>query len=208
MKGWIPRSVNELIDKLDTNKNNKSYSLETRKNDDEIIKARKDGETWVDSNTNYIINDGVIQSERSKLLDEELKDIRLPRFCPQCNKALKHHLDIDSWWINQKCFDCFIVEDHKFRISDNYAELSKIKDIVETVALLKAERSVYLELSVSVGENLNLVQNSEGFIDTWKVDDEETKRMVVELNKKIIGINDYIDILEKERDSERSKIDS
>ena len=31
MKGWIPRSVNELIDKLDTNKNNKSYSLETRK---------------------------------------------------------------------------------------------------------------------------------------------------------------------------------
>ena len=166
MKGWIPRSVDDLIDKLDKSKGSKSYNLGDQKDKDSEIKNKKDGETWTDLGTEYLIKDGIVRTKTSIMLEDELKDVKLPRFCPICEKQMKHQLDVSSWWINKKCFDCFIAEDHKLRVKDNYLKIAKVKNIKETIALLKGELSMYLELADSVGDDLNLVQNSEGVIDT------------------------------------------
>ena len=55
---------------------------------------------------------------------------------------------------------------------------------------------MYLELSETIGNDLNLVQNSEGYIDSWKTDKINIDENIKDLQKKIIGITKYIQKLE------------
>jgi hypothetical protein len=44
MKKWIPKSVDDLIDKLDSSKTGKYYSLDINKGEEDIIFNKEDGD--------------------------------------------------------------------------------------------------------------------------------------------------------------------
>lgn len=199
MKKWIPKSVDDLIDKLDSSKTGKYYSLDINKGEEDIIFNKEDGDIWKYNNIEYTINNGVVQSVKSKILDDELKDIKLPRFCPICNKKIEHILDIDSWWINGKCYDCFIADDNLLRTKKNYQNISKLKDIIETVALLEAELHLYEELLDTINRKISVVENSDGAINEWTADKEDIDKASKELNVKIADMKKYIRTLKKEK---------
>jgi len=92
MKKVNLNSIQDLVDSLDTNKGSQYYNLSKVRKD----KKKQEGETWVENSTEYIFEGGIVQTKKSKMLEEELQDIKLPRFCPKCNKQIKHQLDIDS----------------------------------------------------------------------------------------------------------------
>jgi len=44
MKGWLPKSVDEIIGRLEKDKGSKFYTFKDQKTEDEEIKEKKDGE--------------------------------------------------------------------------------------------------------------------------------------------------------------------
>ena len=54
-----------------------------------------------------------------------MASVRMPWFCPKCNKAMKRKLDDKFWRMMGHCFDCQIDYENKLKIQgkfDNYAE--------------------------------------------------------------------------------------
>ena len=54
-----------------------------------------------------------------------MQDVRMPWFCPKCNKAMKKKLDDKFWRTKGHCFDCQIEFENKLRVKgefDNYAK--------------------------------------------------------------------------------------
>ena len=52
-----------------------------------------------------------------------MKDVRMPMFCPECDKIMKKRLDDKFWMMFGHCFDCQITIENKLRISDESTEI-------------------------------------------------------------------------------------
>jgi len=66
-------------------------------------------------------NGKTIESHLTKIMQEA----RMPWFCPECDKVMKHRLDDKMWRLFGQCFDCQIKEENKLITSlDLFARLS------------------------------------------------------------------------------------
>jgi len=63
------------------------------------------------------------ETRKSELTDV-MASVRMPWFCPKCDKAMKKRLDNKFWRIAGHCFDCQIEMENKMRIKD-YSEYEK-----------------------------------------------------------------------------------
>ena len=62
---------------------------------------------------------------RKSDLSDLMASVRMPLFCPKCDKAMKKRLDDKFWRLMGHCFDCQIDYENKLKIQgkfDNYAE--------------------------------------------------------------------------------------
>ena len=79
------------------------------------------------------------ESELSKVMQK----VRMPWFCPKCQKAMKKRLDDKFWRMMGHCFDCQIEFENKLRVKgefDNWAEQkmlenqkSQLKDLEQSI---------------------------------------------------------------------------
>ncbi len=80
---------------------------------------------------------------RKSELTDTMASVRMPWFCPKCNKAMKRKLDDKFWRMMGHCFDCQIDYENKLKIQgkfDNYAEnkmlenqKSQLKDLEQSL---------------------------------------------------------------------------
>lgn len=93
---------------------------------------RKEGDTWEDENgKTWERRNGINQSI------SKLQDAKTPWFCPQCEKTMGHNLDNKVYHQYGFCYECFIAEDHKQRLSGEYEKIQRQKMRANEKAFLK-----------------------------------------------------------------------
>ena len=58
---------------------------------------------------------------RESELSKVMQSVRMPWFCPKCNKAMKKKLDDKFWRTKGHCFDCQIDFENKLRLKGDGA---------------------------------------------------------------------------------------
>ena len=66
----------------------------------------KEGDIWEENNRKWTIKEGIKQNITK--YDEIKKSIKMPLFCPNCSKQMKHKFDPSYYKIHKKCYDCFL----------------------------------------------------------------------------------------------------
>ena len=66
-----------------------------------------------------------------------MKDVRMPMFCPECDKIMKKRLDDKMWRMFGHCFDCQIKIENKLRIEGKYEEWAEKKIRKNKIAFIK-----------------------------------------------------------------------
>jgi|TARA_Y100000034_G_scaffold132122_1_gene194391 ribosomal protein L37AE/L43A len=117
-------------------------------------------------------------------LTEIMKDVRMPWFCPECDKTMKIKLDNKFWRLFGHCFDCQVKIETQLRIEGKYEEWAenKIKenqksyyrDMLQSLAEWK-ENASKVEFLEEVGA-LELEMESE----SWKTPQENIDKIADE----------------------------
>ena len=89
---------------------------------------------------------------RESELSKVMQSVRMPWFCPKCNKAMKKKLDDKFWRMMGHCFDCQIDFENKLRLEGKYKEweTKKVKnnqrawvdDMIQGIEQWREERPV------------------------------------------------------------------
>ena len=74
---------------------------------------------------------------RESELSKVMQSIRMPWFCPKCDKAMKKKLDNKFWRTQGHCFDCQIELENKLRLEGTYENYAKTKVLENQKAYLK-----------------------------------------------------------------------
>ena len=70
-------------------------------------------------------------------MTEIMQDVRMPLFCKECNKVMKHRLDNTFWMKFGHCFDCQIKIENKLRIEGTFEEWQEEKIKQNKISFLK-----------------------------------------------------------------------
>ena len=76
------------------------------------------------------------ETRKSELTDV-MASVRMPWFCPKCDKAMKKRLDNKFWRIAGHCFNCQIEMENKMRISGEFENYQKSKMLENQKSYLK-----------------------------------------------------------------------
>lgn len=76
------------------------------------------------------------ETRKSELTDV-MASVRMPWFCPKCDKAMKKRLDNKFWRTKGHCFDCQIEFENKLRISGEFENYQKSLMLENQKAYLK-----------------------------------------------------------------------
>ena len=74
---------------------------------------------------------------RESELSKTMQSIRMPWFCPKCQKAMKKKLDDKFWRTQGHCFDCQIELENKMRIEGTFEDYAKTKMLENQKAYLR-----------------------------------------------------------------------
>ena len=74
---------------------------------------------------------------RESELSKTMQSIRMPWFCPKCQKAMKKRLDDKFWRIMGHCFDCQVDIENRMRMEGTFEEYAKTKMLENQKAYLK-----------------------------------------------------------------------
>ena len=116
-----------------------------------------------------------------------MKDVRMPMFCPECDKIMKKRLDDKMWRMFGHCFDCQIKIENKLRIEGKYEEWAEkkirknkiafIKDQIQAISEWKDMKAP--EFYNNVGVNYPMLEK-----EKWDIDVEKIKKEAEEAIEK------------------------
>jgi len=66
----------------------------------------KEGDIWEENGRKWTIKEGIKQNITK--YDKIKKTIKIPLFCPNCKKQMKHKFDSGYYKFHKKCYDCFL----------------------------------------------------------------------------------------------------
>ena len=145
-------------------------------------------------------NGKTIESHLTKIMQEA----RMPWFCPECDKVMKHRLDDKMWRLFGQCFDCQIKEENKMRIEGTYDEWARKKVLQNQISFLSDQlESLDQYAQQDSVEFYNAVNPELGYGHTEKYErSDEDKRVVMEQVTEAKGfISDSITHLQTKLDS-------
>jgi hypothetical protein len=122
------------------------------------------------------------ERERRNGRMDALKEAKIPWFCPECKKVMKHKNDDKMYRLHSQCFDCQVKFENKLRIEGKYEEweekkilnnqLSYIRDQIESIEGWKKEASKQVVAYDQVG-----VKDVELHKETWSQNTEQVEKM-------------------------------
>ena len=145
------------------------------------------------------------QGDKVSKLSDIMKEVRMPWFCPECNKTMKKKLDDKFWRMYGHCFDCQITIENKLRIEGKYEEWERKKVLENKKSFLKDLKESIDDFEKSEGKaeffNSVGVREVELEKEKWSMDRDKFNSLVKEAR-------DYIQKLEDEVSDEQQKINS
>ncbi|MAB65398.1 MAG: hypothetical protein CL662_01020 [Bacteroidetes bacterium] len=83
----------------------------------------KEGDIWESKGQTWTIKNGVKQNITK--LDKAKKAVKVPLFCPCCNKLMKKHMDPQYYKVHKMCYDCVIDKEHEIKKQGKWEEYQK-----------------------------------------------------------------------------------
>jgi len=121
---------------------------------------------------------------RKSELTDIMSKVRMPWFCPKCQKAMKKRLDDKFWRMMGHCFDCQIEFENKLRVKgefDNWAEQkmlenqkSQLKDLEQSIDDFE-KTGGKKEWFNNVGVNTPMLES-----DKWEMGEKEFEKTISE----------------------------
>ena len=115
------------------------YSKESERQN-KALKDLMSGKTY-EKNYTQVGYEGKKENRGGETRKSELTDVmasvRMPWFCPKCDKAMKKKLDDKFWRTQGHCFDCQIDYENQLRIKGEYQNYEKTKMLENQKAYLK-----------------------------------------------------------------------
>ena len=126
------------------------------------------------------------KNEGGKTRKSELTDImasvRMPWFCPKCDKAMKKQLDNKFWRLMGHCFDCQIDYENKLRIKGEFDEWAQSKVLENQKAYLKDLEQSLDDFEKTGGKkewfNQVGVDNPELEAEKWEMGEKEFEKTI------------------------------
>ncbi len=121
---------------------------------------------------------------RKSELTDIMSKVRMPWFCPKCQKTMKKRLDDKFWRMMGHCFDCQIEMENKMRINGEFREYAYSKMLENQKSQLKdLEQSLVdfektggkKEWFNNVGVNTPMLES-----DKWEMGKEEFEKTISE----------------------------
>ena len=142
---------------------------------------------------------------RKSELTDIMSKVRMPWFCPKCQKTMKKRLDDKFWRMMGHCFDCQVKIENKLRIEGTYEEWAKTKILENKKSYLKDLKQSIDEFEESEGKaeffNSVGVRDVELEKEKWSMGEEKFNNLISEARE-------YIQSLEDEIKDEQQKINS
>ena len=139
---------------------------------------------------------------RESELSEVMQSVRLPWFCPKCQKTMKKRLDDKFWRMMGHCFDCQIELENKMRINGEFKEYAYSKMLENQKSQLKdLEQSLddfektggKKEWFNNVGVNTPMLESA-----NWEMGEKEFEKTISEARDFIKEKRQMVDEAEKQ----------
>ena len=147
---------------------------------------------------------GNVESDLTKIMQE----VRMPWFCPKCNKVMKSRLDDKMWKLFDHCFDCQQQLEHKLRVTGKYEIWEKKKFYKNRkAAIIEQKESINNWLQPGDMEIVEPVNVDTGYVNVEKhvVPDgmkDEAKDALKELDSTLLEVETILKELNAELDGE------
>lgn len=188
----VRRKINEVLTKED-NRITVGWRPPT--------KDYKEGDVWTDAEgKKWTIKNGIKQNVT------KLDTAKTPWFCPQCEKAMSHRLDVKYWRIRNKCMDCVIKEETEIRRQGKWKEYEEDKIRANYVAFLKdkIQELTHLHETVSAPEVIHADDKNILMVEKWDVDINKVKQDIL---NDLETLKEVLAKVEKGEGDEESKTD-
>lgn len=143
---------------------------------------RQEGERFIEDGKEYVIEGGI--KKRYSKLSNLRSLVKIPLFCPCCNKPLKHDIDKRMYNIKKMCLDCNIKVESELKLSGKFKEYQK-QFMTDNYKSELIDMKKYLE---EFSKQKTIIVNSEGFA-------EDIEQTSVDLSHIIKSIDDELDQL-------------
>ena len=132
-------------------------------------------------------------------MTEIMKDVRMPLFCPKCDKVMKKRLDNKMWNLFQHCFDCQVEIEHKLKLEGKFDDWANEKMRKNKIAIIKDNLQQLEEFkTMKAPEWLNNVGVNYPELEKEKWEGG-TEKMVAEAEEAIVKLKEQLEQLEKEQ---------
>jgi len=121
---------------------------------------------------------------RKSELTDIMSEVRMPWFCPKCQKTMKKKLDDKFWRMMGHCFDCQVEFENELRVKgefDNWAEnkmlenqVSQLKDLEQSIDDFE-KTGGKKEWFNNVGVNTPMLES-----DKWEMGEKEFEKTISE----------------------------
>ena len=121
---------------------------------------------------------------RKSELTDIMSEVRMPWFCPKCDKAMKKQLDNKFWRMMGHCFDCQIDYENKLKIKGEFKEYayqkmlenqkSQLKDLEQSITDFE-KTGGKKEWFNNVGVNTPMLES-----DKWEMGEKEFEKTISE----------------------------
>ena len=126
---------------------------------------------------------------RESELSKTMQSVRMPWFCPKCNKAMKKKLDDKFWRTQGHCFDCQIEIENKMRIEGVFEDYAKTKMLENQKAYLKDMEQSLDDFEKTGGKKTYF--NNVG-VNTPQLEEDKWEMAEQEFEKTISEARDFI----------------
>jgi len=126
---------------------------------------------------------------RKSELTDIMASVRMPWFCPKCDKAMSKRLDDKFWRMMGHCFNCQVDMENKMRIEGKFEDYAKTK-------MLENQKSQLKDLEQSLKDYEKTGGKKEWFnqvgVDTPELEAEKWEMGEKEFEKTISEARDFI----------------
>ena len=121
---------------------------------------------------------------RKSELTDIMSKVRMPWFCPKCQKTMKKRLDDKFWRMMGHCFDCQVEYENKLRVKGEFKEYAYSKMLENQKSQLKDLEQSLDDFEKTGGKkewyNQVGVNNPELETETWEMGEKEFEKTISE----------------------------
>ena len=123
------------------------------------------------------------ETRKSELTDI-MAEVRMPWFCPKCEKAMKKKLDDKFWRMMGHCFDCQVDMENKLRVKGEFDDWAERKMLENQKSQLKDLEQSLTDFENTGGKKTYFnnvgVNTPELEKDKWEMDEEAFNKTIKE----------------------------